>query len=118
MGAGRRIGDATPRIRGLDETRTSGQDVFLWSGHRAVRHAFHNLNLSVGKRWDRLALLAPCRATRRVPSSPARTLRGKRVRLGVYPARKSAAAPLWTASATSGSSVLSCNLSPLATAAK
>src|SRR5271166_35505 len=36
--------DATPRIRGLDEARTSGQDVFLRSGLRAVRQAFHNLN--------------------------------------------------------------------------
>src|SRR5271165_6404376 len=44
MAAGRRISDATPRIRGLDEARTSGQDVFLRSGVRAVRHAFHNLN--------------------------------------------------------------------------
>jgi hypothetical protein len=32
-----------PRI-GLDEARTSDQDVFLLSGVRAVRQAFHNLS--------------------------------------------------------------------------
>jgi hypothetical protein len=97
-----------PRIRALDQARTSGQDVFLWSGLRAVRQASHNLSFS---RREPRGLFCLARHVPRFAAAP-------QVRLGPYHAGKSAAAPLSRASATSGSSVLSCKLSSFATAAK
>ncbi len=104
--------------RALEEPRTSGQDVFLESGLRAVGQAFHNLNCFRRETLGLSCLARPLPrfATTRVLAGP--NTSWVAVQTGPVPRRKSAAAPLSTASATSGSSVLSCNLRPLATAAK
>jgi hypothetical protein len=88
-----------------------------WASVPSAKH-FKTSAFPVGKHLDSLPLLATRRALRLPPSSPARTIRGSRVRLRPPPREEKCGGALLTASASSGSSVLSCKLSSVATAAK